>query len=104
MSEQLPIRFDATRGCPQQTVLDIGGRRFTLTLLASAADVAALRSTGMFVASVDEDTYTVASQVQTLLVKTHAADTGKIELIKDLVWEHLLMDRFLEVAREATFD
>jgi hypothetical protein len=45
MSEPIPITFDATRGCPQQTVLDVGGRRFTLSLLASTADVAALRST-----------------------------------------------------------
>ena len=59
-----------------------------------------LRNAGMFAASVDEDTYTVASQVQGLMVKTHAADSGKIELIKELVWEHLQMDRFLEVASE----
>jgi BioD-like phosphotransacetylase family protein len=65
--------------------------------------LAVLRDAGMFAATVDEDTYTVASQVQGLLVKTHAADTGKIELIKELVWEHLLIDRFLEVASEARF-
>ncbi|MCJ7712779.1 MAG: DRTGG domain-containing protein [Chloroflexi bacterium] len=65
--------------------------------------LAVLRDAGMFAATVDEDTYTVASQVQGLLVKTHAADTGKIELIKELVWEHLLIDRFLEVATEARF-
>jgi len=66
--------------------------------------LAAVRDAGLFAAIVDEDTYTVASAVQGLLVKTHAADTGKIELIKALVWEHLLMDRFLEVADEARFD
>ncbi len=66
--------------------------------------LAVLRDAGMFAATVDEDTYTVASQVQGLLVKTHAADTGKIELIKELVWEHLLIDRFLEVAGEARFE
>ena len=65
--------------------------------------LAAVRDAGMFAAIVDEDTYTVASAVQGLLVKTHAADTGKIELIKALVWEHLHMDRFLEVADEARF-
>ncbi len=65
--------------------------------------LAVLRDAGMFAATVDEDTYTVAAQVQGLLVKTHAADTGKIELIKELVWEHLLIDRFLEVAAEARF-
>ncbi|MDP2350484.1 MAG: DRTGG domain-containing protein, partial [Chloroflexota bacterium] len=65
--------------------------------------LAVLRNAGMFAASVDEDTYTVASQVQGLLVKTHAADTGKIELIKEMVWEHLKMDRVLEVASEPRF-
>ena len=53
---------------------------------------------------VAEDTYTVASEVHDLLVKTHPADAGKIELIKALVWEHLHIDRFLEVATEARLD
>ena len=66
--------------------------------------LAAIRAAGMFAALVDEDTYTVASEVHDLLVKTHAADTGKIEMIKALVWEHLLIDRFLEAAGEARFD
>jgi len=66
--------------------------------------LAAVRAAGMFAALVDEDTYTVASEVHDLLVKTHAADTGKIEMIKALVWEHLLIDRFLEAADEARFD
>ena len=65
--------------------------------------LAAVRHAGMFAAIVDEDTYTVASEVHDLLVKTHAADTGKIALIKELVWEHLFIDRFLEVADEARF-
>jgi BioD-like phosphotransacetylase family protein len=58
---------------------------------------------GMFCASLPDDTYSVASQVRGLMVKTHAADKGKIELIKELVWEHLQMDRFLEAATEARF-
>ena len=63
--------------------------------------VAAIRHANLFAAIVGEDTYTVASEIHDLLVKTHPADTGKIELIKDLVWEHLQMDRFLEAATEA---
>ena len=62
-----------------------------------------IRQAGVFAALVDEDTYTVASEVHDLLVKTHAADTEKIELIKALVWEFLQMDRFLEAATEARF-
>lgn len=59
---------------------------------------------GMFCAELQEDTYTVASRVHDILVKTHAADGGKIEMIKELVWEHLLFDRFLAVATEAQLD
>ncbi len=65
--------------------------------------LAAIRQAGMFAAAVEEDTYTVASEVHDLLVKTHAADTGKIALIKALVWEFLEIDRFLEAAAEARF-
>jgi phosphate acetyltransferase len=61
----------------------------------------AVNQAGLFCAALPGDTYTVASEVHDLLVKTHAADKGKIEVIKDLVWEHLKMDRFLEVATEA---
>jgi hypothetical protein len=64
----------------------------------------AIQAAGMFAAIVPDDTYTVASEVHDLLVKTHPGDTGKIELIKALVWEHLQMDRFLEAAAEARFD
>jgi len=65
--------------------------------------LAAIRHAGIFTASVREDTYTVASEVHDLLVKTHAADAEKIALIKALVWEHLEIDRFLEAATEARF-
>jgi uncharacterized protein len=63
-----------------------------------------IRHAGMFAAAVDEDTYTVASEVHDLLVKTHAADVEKIELIKALVWEFLEIDRFRNAATEARFD
>jgi BioD-like phosphotransacetylase family protein len=58
----------------------------------------------MFTASVSDDTYTVASEIHDLLVKTHAADAGKIELIKELVWEFLEIDRFRDAANEARLD
>lgn len=61
----------------------------------------AVQQAGMFAAVVPEDTYTVASEVHDLLVKTHPADAGKIGTIKQLVWEHLAIDRFLEAATEA---
>lgn len=61
----------------------------------------AIRFADLFATLVAEDTYQVASEVHDLLVKTHAADSGKIEEIKALVWEHLFIDRILEVATEA---
>ncbi len=61
----------------------------------------AIRAADLFATIVPEDTYAVASEVHDLLVKTHAADRGKIEEIKALVWEYLFIDRILEVASEA---
>ena len=61
----------------------------------------AIREAGLFATAVREDTYAVASEVHDLLVKTHAADTGKISLIKELVWDFLEIDRFLAAATEA---
>ena len=58
----------------------------------------AIRRANLFATIVPEDTYVVASEVHDLLVKTHSADTGKIEMIKALVWEHLRIDRVLEAA------
>jgi hypothetical protein len=43
----------------------------------------------------------VASDVHDLLVKTHAADTGKIEMIKAIVAESLDADRILTAASQA---
>lgn len=62
----------------------------------------AIRAADLFATVVPEDTYVVASAVHDLLVKTHIADRGKIEEIKALVWEHLFIDRVLDVATEAT--
>ncbi len=60
----------------------------------------AIREADIFATLVAEDTYVVASEVHDLLVKTHAADREKIELIKALVADHLDIDRILAVARE----
>jgi hypothetical protein len=61
----------------------------------------AIRRANLFAALVADDTYSVASEVHDLLVKTHAGDTEKIEMIKALVADHLDIDRVLEVATEA---
>lgn len=61
----------------------------------------AIRGADLFATLVAADTYPVASAVHDLLVKTHASDEGKIDLIKRLVAEHLDVDRVLSAARPA---
>jgi BioD-like phosphotransacetylase family protein len=63
--------------------------------------IEAIRRADLFATLVPDDTYTVASEVHDLLVKTHAADVEKIELIKELVAANLDIDRVLGVATEA---
>lgn len=57
----------------------------------------AIRHADLFALLVRADTYQAASAVHDLLVKTHPADTEKIELIKALVAEHLDVDRLLDL-------
>ena len=66
-----------------------------------AAVVEEIRRANLFACFLDEDTYMVASDVHDLLVKTHAADRGKIEMIKSIVAASLDADRMLAVAAEA---
>ncbi|OGO56397.1 MAG: hypothetical protein A2V84_00870 [Chloroflexi bacterium RBG_16_70_13] len=65
------------------------------------AVIDAIRRADLFATLVREDTYSVASEVHDLLVKTHPADIEKIEEIKRLVAENLDVDRILAVATEA---
>jgi BioD-like phosphotransacetylase family protein len=60
----------------------------------------AIRRADLFATLVPNDTYTVASDVHDLLVKTHPADREKIELIKQLVADNLDVDLILSVATE----
>jgi BioD-like phosphotransacetylase family protein len=65
------------------------------------AVIDAISRADLFATLVGEDTYAVASKVHDLLVKTHAADREKIELIKALVADHLDIDRILDAATAA---
>lgn len=65
------------------------------------AVIESIRRADLFATLVPHDTYTVASEVHDLLVKTHAADVEKIELIKELVATNLDIERILGVATEA---
>ncbi|MBI2780237.1 MAG: AAA family ATPase [Chloroflexi bacterium] len=67
------------------------------------AVIESIRRADLFATLVPDDTYTVASEVHDLLVKTHAADREKIALIKELVASNLDIDRILGVATEARF-
>jgi BioD-like phosphotransacetylase family protein len=58
-----------------------------------------LRRANIFAVLMEGDTYSVASQVHDLLVKTHAEDTRKIDEIKSLVANSLDIDRVLQAAR-----
>ena len=58
--------------------------------------IEAIRQADIFTFLVTEETYAAASEVHDLLVKTHPADAEKIELIQELVAEHLDVDRILE--------
>jgi BioD-like phosphotransacetylase family protein len=60
-----------------------------------------IRRADLFACFLDEDTYMVASDVHDLLVKTHAADRGKIDMIKAIVAESLDPERMLAAATTA---
>ena len=62
-----------------------------------------IRGSGMFAVAVADDTYTVASELHDLLVKTHPSDAGKIELIKELVWDGLKLIPIVAAASDAVF-
>jgi BioD-like phosphotransacetylase family protein len=66
-----------------------------------AAVLDAIRRADLFATLVTDDTYVVASEIHDLLVKIHPADSEKIELIKSLVAEHLVIDRILDAAAVA---
>jgi BioD-like phosphotransacetylase family protein len=82
--------------------MTVGGGAIGLVLTGgyrpSQTVIDEIRWSDLFATLVAEDTYLVASEVHDLLVKTHASDLEKIELIKALVAEHLDVDRILAVA------
>jgi len=67
-----------------------------------AAVVDEIRRADLFACFLDEDTYQVASDVHDLLVKTHAADVGKIAMIKSIVAASLDAGQMLAAAAEVT--
>jgi phosphate acetyltransferase len=74
---------------------DLAGLVLTGGYEPSARTMDTVRAAGLFCFLVAEDTYAAASEVHDLLVKTHADDVEKIELIKSITAEHLDTDRIL---------
>lgn len=62
----------------------------------SASVLKAIRSLPFPVLLAAEDSYAVASTVHDLIVKTRPNETQKISLIRDLIAEHVAVDRILE--------
>jgi len=65
----------------------------------SAQTIDLIRRADLFAVLMEGDTYTVASKVHDLLVKTHPEDLRKIDEIKRLVAESLDIDQILAAAR-----
>ena len=65
----------------------------------SSQVVELIRRANLFAVLMEGDTYTVASKVHDLLVKTHPEDRRKIEEIEHLVADSLDIDRLLAAAR-----
>jgi BioD-like phosphotransacetylase family protein len=103
-----PARRGDAPGGPGPTLdLDLGHHGAAIGLVLTGgyrprpAVLDAIRRADLFATLVPADTYTVASEIHDLLVKTHPADREKIELIKELVTTNLDVDRILGVAGEA---
>jgi BioD-like phosphotransacetylase family protein len=66
-------------------------------------DLEAIRQERLFAFLVEQDTYEAASAVHDLLVKTHPADRDKIELTRQLVSQHLDVDKVLNQFTDPSF-
>ena len=96
-----PARFGRVPEDPEARLL--AGIVFTNDRRPSERDVEALRVAGIFALLVPDEIYPVASQLHSLLVKTHVQDRAKIEVIKQVVAEHFDVDALLERLDRPTF-
>jgi BioD-like phosphotransacetylase family protein len=74
----------------------LAGIVLTGNLRPSAAVMKVIRQMPFPVLLAAQDSYEVASKVHDLIVKTRPQDTLKISLIRDLIAEHVDVDRILE--------
>ena len=81
----------------------LAGMVFTNDRRPSDRDIEALRVAGIFALLVPDEIYPMASQLHSLLIKTHVQDRAKIEAIKQLVAENFDVDALLERLDRPTF-
>jgi BioD-like phosphotransacetylase family protein len=92
---RLRYRSDFGRPSADPGVSSLAGIVFTAGLRPRDRDLEAIREAGLFAYVVEAETYAAASEVHDLLVKTHPADSVKIEATKRLVIDHFDVDALL---------
>jgi BioD-like phosphotransacetylase family protein len=94
--ERLRGRSRFGRPPEDPAVTSLAGMVFSGGYRPSPRELDAIHQSGLFAYLVSHETYTVASEVHDLLVKTHPADTAKIDEIKRLVADHFDVEGLLE--------
>jgi BioD-like phosphotransacetylase family protein len=94
--DRLRHRSHFGRASSDPTAVSLAGLVFSGGIRPRERDLDAIREAGIFAYLLSHETYDVASEIHDLLVKTHPADTAKIEEIKRLVTDHFDVDALLE--------
>lgn len=93
--DRLLNRAHFGRAPSDPTAVSLAGLVFSGGIRPRERDLDAIREAGLFAYLLHQETYDVASQIHDLLVKTHPADTAKIDETKRLVAEHFDVDMLL---------
>jgi BioD-like phosphotransacetylase family protein len=103
MLNQEPGLWDRLRGRPRfgripddPRAIRLAGIVFSSGQRPRDRDLDAIREAGIFAYLVEDETYDVASEIHDLLVKTYAADTDKIEVIRAVVAEYFDVDGLID--------
>jgi BioD-like phosphotransacetylase family protein len=94
--DRLRHRSHFGRASSDPSAVSLAGLVFSGGFRPRERDLDAIREAGLFAYLLGHETYDVASEVHDLLVKTHPADTAKIEETKRLVTDHFDVDALLE--------
>jgi len=93
--DRLRHRSHFGRASNDPSAVSLAGLVFSGGIRPRERDLEAMREAGLFAYLLHEETYDVASEIHDLLVKTHPADTAKIEETKRLVTDHFDVDGLL---------